>query len=112
MPVFSSTGLTTTVAVPQPMAVLVAVPARLLAGTVVAVVAYVGPVTTVVLAGLQPVAVPAKGLAGEPATVLACGGVSSSCSPCMLLYMVRKPKGCLTEAGYALMVPSLTISLQ
>ena len=49
--------------------------------------------------------VAADGLAAaaDGAPSYAC--LSSICSPCMLLYMVRKPSGCLTEAGRDLMLP-------
>lgn len=48
-------------------------------------------------------AVAGLGPAADRAPPYAC--VSSICSPYMLLYMVRKPRGCLTEAGRDLMLP-------
>ena len=49
------------------------------------------------------VAVDGLATAADWAPAHAC--LSSICSPCMLLYMVRKPRGCLTEAGKDLMLP-------
>ena len=56
----------------------------------------------VTVADMQ-LAVDGLAAAADEAPAYAC--LSSICSPCMLLYMVRKPRGCLTEAGIDLMLP-------